>query len=289
MIRAMILIAALSLTAFAPPQSTARFTRPEGHATLAASILEPIATLQKPGKDISQEHLLTMRETIENARKHLATQSPAGERLSKVLQSSKNAQPKVAAADLQRAARDVHDMLAFRPIAEAELPKGFPSFTGVGVIEVKQYPVYRKAVAKKFGTLFRHITANGISMTTPVEMKMAETPKGELAQESMAFLYGSTEIGEPGTDGSVQVLDTESIKVVSMGLRGPRRREVVADAARRLKRWLNANPQYEAAGVLRVMGYNSPFVPRAEQYFEVQLPLREAPADQSKPAAAPQP
>jgi hypothetical protein len=283
MIRPLLLLSALSLAAFAQPGSSTRFARPEGNAARAASILKPIVNMQKSGNDISQKEVQALRETIETAKKHLAAQSPAGERLSDSLKSSETAQTKAAAADLQNAAREVYDMLSFRPLAEAEMPKGFPTFTGVGVIEVKEYPVYRKAVAKNFGTLFRHITSNGIAMTTPVEMKMTEKPTGELAQDSMAFLYGSPEIGEPGADGVVRIVDNESIKVVSLGLRGSRSKKVVADAVRRLKRWLRANPEYQTAGGFRVMGYNSPFVPRAEQYFEVQLPLRERKVKPSKP------
>lgn len=33
--------------------------------------------------------------------------------------------------------------------------------------------------------------------------------------------------------------------------------------------------QYEQSGPVRVMGYNSPFVARDRQFFEVQIPVRE--------------
>ena len=38
----------------------------------------------------------------------------------------------------------------FKPIKEAEMPKGFPGYTPVGKIEVKQYPAYRKASGEQF-------------------------------------------------------------------------------------------------------------------------------------------
>lgn len=283
MLRPLILVSALSLVAFAKPQSVARFKRPEGDAARAASILEPFVNTQKTGNDASQKNVHALRAAIETASKHLASDSPAGERLSDALKSSETAQTKVAAADLQNAAQDVYDMLSFRPIAETELPKGFPTYTCVGVIEVKEYPIYRRAVAKDFGTLFRHITVNGIAMTAPVEIKLTKKSTGEMAQESMAFLYSSPDVGEPGTDGAVRIVDAESVKVVSLGVRGSRRNKVVTDAVRRLKRWLRANPDYQNADGFRIMGYNSPFVPRADQYFEVQLPLRESPVEASKP------
>ena len=33
----------------------------------------------------------------------------------------------------------------FQPIKEAEMPKGFPTYTPVGQVEIKEYPPYRKA------------------------------------------------------------------------------------------------------------------------------------------------
>ena len=50
----------------------------------------------------------------------------------------------------------------FKPIKEAELPKGFPAYTPVGTIEVKQYPAARLVQAKSggdsgFWKLFLHI------------------------------------------------------------------------------------------------------------------------------------
>ena len=46
-------------------------------------------------------------------------------------------------------------------------------------------------------------------------------------------------------------------------------------AERRLSDWLAQNEQrYERTGPVRVMGYNSPFVPRTRQFFEVQIPIK---------------
>ena len=40
--------------------------------------------------------------------------------------------------------------------------------------------------------------------------------------------------------------------------------------------WFQENKhRYEQVGAVRVMGYNSPFVPRDRQFFEVQIPIRE--------------
>ena len=52
----------------------------------------------------------------------------------------------------------------------------------------------------------------------------------------------------------------------------------------RLDAWLKANQKsYSADGPMRVMAYNSPFVPRNRNYFEVEIPIRPLqPADVSQ-------
>jgi len=43
-----------------------------------------------------------------------------------------------------------------------------------------------------------------------------------------------------------------------------------------LRSWLEQNKsRYEQSGAVRVMGYNSPFLARDRQFFEVQIPVRE--------------
>ena len=176
--------------------------------------------------------------------------------------------------ELERTAAD----LAFTPLREAELPVGFPAPTPVLEIEVKQYPAYRMASAPSggmgggFWTLFRHIESQEIAMTAPVEMTYTEgmAPR----EERMAFLYGSMEIGETGRDGQVEVVDVEPARVVSLGCRGRMTRERVAQAQAELELWLVSSGTWEVAGPLRSMGYNSPMVPAARSYFEVQVPVR---------------
>jgi hypothetical protein len=53
----------------------------------------------------------------------------------------------------------------------------------------------------------------------------------------------------------------------------------VTKASSLLKAWLkNHADRYEASGDLRVLGYNSPMIPRNKRYFEVQIPVRELPS-----------
>jgi hypothetical protein len=159
------------------------------------------------------------------------------------------------------------------------LPEGFPSYTPVDQIEVKRYPAYRKAETTgkaAFWTLFQHITTAGISMTAPVEMtfQMDGPPAGR--EQSMAFLYGAKSIGSAGRKGNVDVVDVPAATVVCIGVSGARSDAVLAQAEQQLRQWLEqSRARYEQNGPLRVMGYNSPFVPRDRQFFEVQIPVRE--------------
>ncbi|MEM1063709.1 MAG: heme-binding protein, partial [Planctomycetota bacterium] len=172
-----------------------------------------------------------------------------------------------------------YEALTFRPRKEGDMPPGFPAFTPVHAVELKQYPQYRVARAdhgegpdSAFFSLFGHIQRNSVKMTVPVEMRSAE---GD-ASATMAFLYERPDQGATGTDAEddrVEVVDVAPTTVLATGVRG-RRREVGTEAAEaRLNAWLAEHPDYAAAGPFRVMGYNSPFIPPDQQYFEVQVPV----------------
>jgi hypothetical protein len=171
------------------------------------------------------------------------------------------------------------DEASFKPVIEAPLPEGFPSYTPVGEIEVKRYPAYRKAETSgkvAFWTLFQHITTAGISMTAPVEMTFQADGPPVGREQAMAFLYGDKSIGSIGRKGNVQVVDVPAATVVCLGVRGVRSDEVLVQAERELRNWLDDNrTRYEQSGPVRVMGYNSPFIARERQFFEVQIPVRE--------------
>lgn len=172
-------------------------------------------------------------------------------------------------------------ILTFKPRVEAPVPTGFPAPTPVGVVEIKKLPVYRMAKVANSGvggnnffTLFNHIKKNNIEMTAPVEMSMAEK-NGKYIESSMAFLYQETTLGKTGPQGNVAVLDTAECMVASIGMRGSPSSENIESARRWLLEKIKITPQaYEIAGELKVMGYNSPFMPEKLRYYEVQLPLK---------------
>jgi hypothetical protein len=171
----------------------------------------------------------------------------------------------------------------FQPIKEAEMPGGFPDYTPVGKIQVKQYPAYRKASASgaaEFWTLFLHIKQNNVTMTAPVEMDYGDPRADKSQKRAMSFLYERPDQGMVGKHGSVEVIDVPAMKVVSIGCRGSQTATAVAEAREKLLEYLAAKKDvYVAAGPMRVMGYNSPFVPRDRNFFEVQIPVRTREAD----------
>ena len=202
--------------------------------------------------------------------------------LSKAAQASSKLQDVTKQADTLRAALlETLVILTFKPKVEAPVPAGFPAPSPVGVVEIKKLPVYRMAkVANSrlgghnFFTLFNHIKKNNIEMTAPVEMTMAEK-NGKYTESSMAFLYQETTLGKVGPQGNVAVLDTTECTVVSVGMRGSPSSENIESARRWLLEKIKTTPQaYEIAGELKVMGYNSPFMPEKLRYYEVQLPLK---------------
>jgi uncharacterized surface protein with fasciclin (FAS1) repeats len=166
----------------------------------------------------------------------------------------------------------------FKVRVEAPLPQGFPGPGPVGEVVVKEYPRYRMARAEggsnAFGTLFMHIKRNDIAMTAPVEMTMVPSARDDLVAKDMAFLYESTAQGRAGRDGAVAVQDLAPMTVLSVGLRGPLTSETLARARDALEAELAGRSGFERAGPFRQLGYNSPFMPERDRFFELQLPVK---------------
>lgn len=201
--------------------------------------------------------------------------------ISKSLRESTKVESVATKADMIRTALlETLVILTFKPKVEAPVPAGFPAPTPVGVVEIKKLPVYRMAKVANGGgngsffTLFNHIKKNNIEMTAPVEMTMAEK-NGKFTESSMAFLYQQTTLGKTGPQGNVAVLDTTESLVASIGMIGSPSTAALDSAKRWLLEKIKASSQpYEVVGELRVMGYNSPFMPEKLRYYEVQLALK---------------
>jgi hypothetical protein len=170
-------------------------------------------------------------------------------------------------------------------VRSAPLPEGWPALTPVGLIRVQRYPAYRAAVVEQvsdsqarasrrqnsmFMKLFRHIESNDIAMTAPVEMEYADD-----GMSAMAFLYRTSDLGAPGSDGAVEVRDLPARMHVSIGVRGSYSDRRFDEALAELEAWLAEEGRvWVAAGPPRYLGYNSPFVPPPMRYGEVQIPVR---------------
>ena len=102
----------------------------------------------------------------------------------------------------------------------------------------------------------------------------------------MSFLYERPDQGSTGKQGSVEVIDVPAMTVVSIGCRGERTTAAVGEAREKLLKWLDEKKgDYVSAGPMRVMGYNSPFVPRDRNFFEVQIPIKPATTGAPAPPA----
>ncbi len=176
---------------------------------------------------------------------------------------------------------------------EAALPVGYPAPTAPGAIEIKSYPVVRRAqvsgegqdrgAQSGFWPLFQHIQRNDIAMTAPVEMIYdgvtdEDAPSDHTVEEgadwTMSFLYRTFENGPTGTDGSVQIIDAEPVVVVSVGVSGPLWGPTIREKAGELMAWIEDSGEWEVAGDLRTFGYNGPYVPNDRKWWEVQIPVR---------------
>ncbi len=177
------------------------------------------------------------------------------------------------------------DTLVFRPVEEAALPKGFPSYLGLDEVELRTYPAYRMARTKMraggstgaFWPLFNHIKDNGIAMTAPVQMDYDADGAGAA---SMAFLYGDPSTDPKAIGDAVEVVDVPAATVLSIGANGNERKARIAQMEARLRAFVKATKgEWVVAGPLRTMAYNGPMTRGDRRYFEVQLPVRRARPD----------
>jgi len=199
-------------------------------------------------------------------------------------------------------------------VIEAPLPAGYPAPTPPGMIELKTYPVVRRAEysakgSSNFGMnvgfwpLFNHIKEREIEMTSPVEMdyrpageRTPLTPmKDAEGSWTMSFLYRTADLGPTGEDGRVKVLDNPEMTVVSIGMRGPYGMGTVNAGLEELQKWFAGQSDWEPVGDPRGLNYNGPQVRMRDKWSEVQVQVRRkakaaagaAPAGQSPAGSAP--
>lgn len=280
----LIVPATLGVLAIGSMISLAMAAEPAKHPALDHPEVPDVADELKTAVDQPAADAQTLRQAAEAALEKLPEDHFARAMLKTAL-----AESAVNVSSLRENIGRVYESLTFRPLMEAELPKGFPPFTPVNHIEVKTYPAYRMARAtmkepaeqrgnSAFFSLFAHIQRNAIEMTAPVQVDYDET--GEKSREvSMAFLYGDPQLGAAGVDAAdagVEVIDVPEHRVLSIGVRGDMNEKAVETARKSLAGWLEKHRgQFAVDGPLRKMGYNSPFIPNSRRFFEVQIPVRE--------------
>jgi hypothetical protein len=153
-------------------------------------------------------------------------------------------------------------------------------------VVIKRYPAYRAARAEgrdSFRPLFNHIQRHDIAMTAPVEMtlQMDEENAGQPRTIDMSFLYAEPEMGQLGADERdprVRVVDVPAMTVLSVGFFGNADAAAIGRALGAITRAREQRAEFaelQPAGPPRLLGYNSPFVPAALRYHEVQLPVSE--------------
>jgi len=166
----------------------------------------------------------------------------------------------------------------------AETPENWPKTTPIGEVQVKQYPTYRAATVENkdldkngmspmFMELFRHIKNNEIAMTAPVDMSY-DTTGDKPRMSSMAFLYGSPDLGSTGAQGAVRVEDLQPMTFASVGVRGDYTDKNFTKGLEQLDNFLANSTEWTSDGPPRYLGYNGPFVPWFWRYGEVQIPVR---------------
>jgi len=182
-------------------------------------------------------------------------------------------------------------------LIDTPLPVGYPAPTPPGAIELKRYPVVRRAQVSgtvspdlatnfAFFPLFNHIKGRQIAMTSPVEVdytdlrsriEPGQRPIGPTGWQ-MAFLYRTPEQGPAGTDPrnkNVVVLDTEPVTVLSMGMQGGYALGQTTDAVILLEQWLAEHPQWQPLGQdARGFFYNGPERRDKDKWAEAQIPVR---------------
>ena len=272
---------AMTLVAFfadaSPAQAVRDQPREEPRKQAAAKIVDTLRAADEL-KDASQQ-LALLQAAADDVRRTVAANVFVADALRKAANSSAPDAGK-SVRELRAALTEALGILQFEPLQESPMAEGFPPPTPVGEIRVQDYPAYRLArtdmtfiEGRAFWTLFGHIKKHDIEMTAPVEMTYSSD--GAAKKAKMSFLYRTTQQGQLGVDGKVEVVDIPAQSAVSIGLRGDATKERVADAQQRLENWLKAHAAgYESIGPLRVMGYNSPFVADAKRFTEVQIPVR---------------
>jgi hypothetical protein len=174
---------------------------------------------------------------------------------------------------------------------DTALPVGYNGPTPIDAVEIKTYPSVRRAdfesnnlwlpnwfgQSRAFWALYDHIKVRKIDMTSPVEMIYRNIQRGFFGLKAdswnMSFLYRNPELGPTGpAEGGVNVVDSEIVTVISVGVEGVMSIDLVQKGVEILNKALASQSTWVVAGDARAFGYNDPFV--SYKWNEVQLPIK---------------
>lgn len=170
---------------------------------------------------------------------------------------------------------------------DTPLPVGYPPPTPPGAIDLKSYPLVRRAEVSGRGSpdrgmnaafwpLFEHIKSHDIAMTSPVEMDYPDLDaqsRPEPQAWSMAFLYRTPEMNRPGVEGEVIVRDAAPMTVIAVGLKGDYSMALVRKGMDEIEAWMESQQTWKFNGPWRSLYYNGPALFWWNKWAEVQRPV----------------
>lgn len=171
------------------------------------------------------------------------------------------------------------------------LPVGYPAPTPPDAIDLKRYPLVRRAgitgnmspdwgMNFAFFPLFNHIKRREIAMTSPVEMDYhgLDYQDGDRPDSwTMSFLYRSAGLAPDGVDPQddrVLIEDVAPVTVIALGMRGDYKMHRINDGLAQLHQWLDSQTEWSVAGPPRALFYNGPEARGDRKWLEVQIPVR---------------
>ena len=180
-------------------------------------------------------------------------------------------------------------------INEGPLPEGFPPPSEVGQIVEKCYPLCRTYSAEgsnAFMRCFTYLTKHKHEMTAPVIMdykrrEPSDKPKAianfdAMDINRMHFVLERPLLDEPKNEGAVVVADMPTMRVLSIAFQGQLSADTREQAEKKLAAEIESRKDLTVIGPYRVLGYNSPFVPKDKAFWEIQVPITDVKLDAAK-------
>jgi len=180
-------------------------------------------------------------------------------------------------------------------IEEGPLPEGFPPPNEVGQVVEKSYPLCRTYSAEgdnAFMRCFGYLTKHKHEMTAPVIMDFkrrepTDKPKAianfdAMEINRMHFVLERPLLDEPKSEGAVVVADIPTMRVLSIAFQGQLSADTREHAEKKLAAEIEKRKNLKVNGPYRVLGYNSPFVPKDKAFWEIQVPITDVKLDAAK-------